>query len=325
MRQILDKLPESSHPDLLVGTNTIDDAGVFKLNDELALVQTVDFFTPIVDDPYTFGAISAANSLSDIYAMGGEPITALNIVCFPGKTVEMAVLTEILKGGHDKALEAGCIIVGGHSVEDKEMKYGLAVTGKINPNRILTNAGALPGDALVLTKPLGTGIITTALKLDTISDELYQAVTESMLILNKAASELALEFAASACTDITGFGFLGHAWSLAKESAVGLVFYSANIPRFSGVEELASRKFLTMGDVTNRVYLEGQLEIDEKISEDVLRVLYDPQTSGGLLISISPEVVEEFVQELKKQGVMSAQIVGRATQENPGKLIVLND
>ncbi|MFQ5772771.1 MAG: selenide, water dikinase SelD, partial [bacterium] len=241
MRQLLDTLPKPQHPDLLVGVNTIDDAGIFKLNEELALVQTVDFFTPIVDDPYTFGAIAAANSLSDVYAMGGEPITALNIVCFPQNSVVTEILTEILKGGQDKVMEAGCIVVGGHSVEDKEMKYGLAVTGKINPNNILTNANAQPGDALILTKPLGTGIVTTAFKLDTISDELYQAVTESMLMLNHTASRLAIEFGAHACTDITGFSLLGHAWSIAKESEVGLVFYSTNVPVFSGVEDLAAQ------------------------------------------------------------------------------------
>lgn len=324
MRQILDKLPKPHHPDLLVGVNTIDDAGVFRLTDDLALVQTVDFFTPIVDDPYTYGAIAAANSLSDVYAMGGEPVTALNIVCYPKSTIKPEILSEILRGGHDKATEAGCPIIGGHSVEDNEMKYGLAVTGKIDPNRILTNSNAQPGDALVLTKPLGTGIITTAFKLSTISDDLYRKVTDSMLMLNRIPSKLAVEYGAHACTDITGYSFLGHAWEMAKASEVGFVFYCYNIPTFSSVEELAAKGFLTQGDINNRKYLEGQIQFDDKISEDLIRVLYDPQTSGGLLISISSEVAEEFVVELKKQGVPSAQIVGRVTQENPGKIIVLN-
>lgn len=305
-----------------MGVNTIDDAGVFRLSDDLALVQTLDFFTPIVDDPYTYGAIAAANSLSDVYAMGGEPVTAMNIVCFPRDKISPDILAEILRGGNDKTVEAGCVIVGGHSVEDQEMKYGLSVTGKINPNKILTTANAQPGDALVLTKPLGTGIVCTAFKLDTISDELYREATESMLQLNNT-SDLAVEFGARACTDITGFSLLGHAWSMAKESDVGLVFYSTNIPRFSGVEELAARKFLTKGDVTNRDYLAGQINIDEKVSEDVVRVLYDPQTSGGLLISLSSENAEDFVNELRNQGVSAAQIVGRVTRENAGKIVVL--
>lgn len=307
-----------------MGVNTIDDAGVYRLDDALALVQTVDFFTPIVDDPYTYGAIAAANSLSDVYAMGGEPLTALNIVCYPKKIVQPEMLSEILRGGHDKAAEAGCVVVGGHSVEDNEMKYGLAVTGTINPNKILTNSKAEPGDALILTKPLGTGIVTTAFKLDTISDELYETVTASMLMLNQAASKLAVEFGAHACTDITGFGLLGHAWGMANASDVGLIFYSANMPIFSGVTELAARGFLTKGDLTNREYLEGKVQLDERVSGDLIKVLYDPQTSGGLLISISSEGAEGLVSRLKAQGNADALIIGRVTRENPGKIVVLD-
>lgn len=320
----MQNLPKPDHPDLLVGVNTIDDAGVYRLDDALALVQTVDFFTPIVDDPYTYGAIAAANSLSDVYAMGGEPLTALNIVCYPKKIVQPEMLSEILRGGHDKAAEAGCVVVGGHSVEDNEMKYGLAVTGTINPNKILTNSKAEPGDALILTKPLGTGIVTTAFKLDTISDELYETVTASMLMLNQAASKLAVEFGAHACTDITGFGLLGHAWAMANASDVGLIFYSANMPIFSGVTELAARGFLTKGDLTNREYLEGKVQLDERVSGDLIKVLYDPQTSGGLLISISSEGAEGLVSRLKAQGNADALIIGRVTRENPGKIVVLD-
>ncbi|NIR51266.1 selenide, water dikinase SelD, partial [candidate division KSB1 bacterium] len=295
-------MPKPNHPDLLVGVNTIDDAGVFRLNGELALVQTVDFFTPIVDDPYTYGAIAAANSLSDVYAMGGEPVTALNIVCYPRKTIKPEILSDILKGGHDKAMEAGCVIVGGHSVEDDEMKYGLAVTGKINTTNILKNSNAQPGDALVLTKPLGTGIATTAFKLGSISDQLYESVAQSMLRLNANSSKLAVEFGAHACTDVTGFGLLGHAWGMANASEVGLVLYSHEIPTFDGIENLAAQGFLTRGDVDNREYLGGYIEIDKKISEDLVRVLYDPQTSGGLLISVSAEVADELVSNIEKQG-----------------------
>ena len=321
----MEKLPKPSHPDLLVGVNTVDDAGVFRLNDDLALVQTVDFFTPIVDDPYTYGAIAAANALSDVYAMGGEPVTALNIVCYPKSTVGMEILSEILKGGHDKATEAGCLIVGGHSVEDDEMKYGLAVTGKIDPNKILTNANAQPGDALVLTKPLGTGIMTTAFKLANISNEQYKEVTESMLMLNHAASRLAVQFDANACTDITGYSLLGHAWGMANASEVGFVFYAANIPIFGGVVDLAKAGHLTKGDVTIRKYTQGHIRIDDKIADDFIKVLYDPQTSGGLLISISAEIADDFVSELTAQGVSVAAIIGRVTKENPGNIVVLKD
>jgi selenide,water dikinase len=320
---VLEKLPKASHPDLLVGVNTIDDAGVFRLSEDLALVQTVDFFTPIVDDPYTYGAIAAANALSDVYAMGGEPLTALNIVCYPKGVVSEDMLSEILRGGFDKAAEAGCLIVGGHSVEDKEMKYGLAVTGKIHPEKILTNANARPGDALVLTKPLGTGIVTTALKLGTISNELYRRVTNSMLALNNTSAKLAVKFGAHACTDITGFSLLGHAWGMARESNVGFVLYVNQIPIFAGAEELAEQGFLTKGDRTNRDYVKGQVHLDPKLSENRVRILFDPQTSGGLLISISPEVVEDFVAELRREGVPDAQIVGRVARENPHQITVV--
>ncbi len=306
-----------------MGVNTIDDAGVFRLSADLALVQTVDFFTPIVDDPYTYGAIAAANALSDVYAMGGEPLTALNIVCYPRGVVSEEMLGEILRGGFDKAAEAGCLIVGGHSVEDKEMKYGLAVTGKIHPQKILTNANAQPGDALVLTKPLGTGIVTTAFKLGTISDELYRQVTNSMSALNNTAAKLAVEFGAHACTDITGFGLLGHAWGMARESNVGLVFYANQMPIFAGAEELAAQGFLTKGDRSNREYLQGCVQIEENLSENRVRILFDPQTSGGLLIAISPQVVEDFVAELRRDGVPEAQIVGRVAKENPQQIAVV--
>ncbi len=256
--------------------------------------------------------------------MGGEPVTALNIVCYPRKTIKPEILSDILKGGHDKAMEAGCVIVGGHSVEDDEMKYGLAVTGKINTTNILKNSNAQPGDALVLTKPLGTGIATTAFKLGSISDQLYESVAQSMLRLNANSSKLAVEFGAHACTDVTGFGLLGHAWGMANASEVGLVLYSHEIPTFDGIENLAAQGFLTRGDVDNREYLGGYIEIDKKISEDLVRVLYDPQTSGGLLISVSAEVADELVSNIEKQGTSDARIIGRVTKEHPGKIVVVN-
>lgn len=319
---MLGNIPKPKHPDLLVGVNTVDDAGVFRISEDLALVQTVDFFTPIVDDPYTYGAIAVANSLSDVYAMGGEPMTALNIVCYPKTTLEPEILTEILRGGHDKASEAGCLIIGGHTVEDKEMKYGIAVTGRIHPDKILTNANAKPGDALVLTKPLGTGIITTAFKLATISDAQYREVTEAMLSLNRDAARLAVAFQAHACTDVTGFGLLGHAWGMANASEVGMILYSAQIPLFDGVTKLAADGHLTGGGGANIKYLEGKIQLDEKIPTELQHVLYDPQTSGGLLIAVSPDVAEQLVAELRRQGMQQAQIVGRATQEHAGQIVV---
>lgn len=323
MRQVLNKLPRVEHPDLLVGVNTVDDAGVFRLSDDLALVQTVDFFTPIVDDPYTYGAIAVANSLSDVYAMGGEPVTALNIVCYPKSLVGPEMLTEILRGGHDKATEAGCLIVGGHSVEDTEMKYGLAVTGKINPAKILTNAGVKPGDALVLTKPLGTGIISTAFKLGTISDETYRAATETMLTLNKTASELAVKFGANACTDITGFGLFGHAWGMARASQSELVFKAEAIPLLPDALRYANEGFLTKGDRTNREYVGEGIRYIGEIAEDLLRVCFDPQTSGGLLISLPAENSDALVAQLRNAGLLFAQTIGTVGNKKSERITVM--
>jgi len=322
LRQLLSTLPKPNHPDLLVGVNTMDDAGVFRLRDDLALVQTVDFFTPIVDDPYTYGAIASANSLSDIYAMGGEPLTALNIVCFPKRDMAAETLGEILQGGFDKAVEAGCVIVGGHSVDDNEMKYGLSVTGKIHPEKILTNANAQPGDALILTKPLGTGIMATAFKLGSISESQYEEMTQAMMQLNKIPSEIALQFNAHACTDITGYSLLGHAWEMAQASHVGMVLYACSVPMLSGVLKFAEEGYLTGGDVTNREYTEGCVQIDPKISEARTRVLFDPQTSGGLLVAMQSEQAEAYVQEARRQKIQAA-IIGRVTRERAGKLLVV--
>ncbi len=323
MRHVLDRIPKVEHPDLLVGVNTIDDAGVFRLSDEMALVQTVDFFTPIVDDPYTYGAIAAANSLSDVYAMGGEPVTALNIVCYPKGTMSPDMLAQILQGAHDKATEAGCPIIGGHSVEDKEMKFGLSVTGKIHPQKILTNANARAGDALVLTKPLGTGIVTTAFKLATIADEQYRQVTDAMLQLNATASRLAVEWGAHACTDITGFSLLGHAWGMAQASKVGMIFDAAQLPLFSGVETLAAQGYLTGGARSNRDYVGQHIRISDSIAEEMVHVLYDPQTSGGLLVAIPQDVAAEYIKALHAAGVKAAAIIGKVEDSEPGVIRVV--
>jgi selenide,water dikinase len=266
---------------------------VVRLDSERALVQTVDFFTPIVDDPWTFGAIAATNSLSDVYAMGGEPTCAMNVLCWdPELPAEW--LAAILKGGLDKVREAGAILVGGHSVSDQEVKYGLSVTGLVHPDRIWKNEGARPGDRLVLTKPLGTGIVTTALKRDDCPPELADQAIAAMLQLNRAARDAALPLAVHAATDITGFGLAGHGWEMAKASTVTLHFRVSAIPRLAGVEALAARGHLTRGERSNREYVGAALKFVD-VGPATQSVLVDPQTSGGLLLSVPPEDAETLV------------------------------
>jgi len=279
---VLARIPRWANENVLVGFDTADDAGVYKLSPECALVQTVDFFTPIVDDPYTFGAIAAANALSDVYAMGGKPISALSILAWPGDS-DLDELSQVLAGGADKIHEADCAILGGHSIADKEIKFGYAVTGTIHPDRIKTNAGARAGDALVLTKRIGTGVIATALKRGIAKDSDVQAAIESMLTLNRRACEAMLRFDVHGCTDVTGFGLLGHAREMAIASKVTIEIESGNVRFLPGAVEYARQGAMTGGLKNNRefasVSVEGQSEFDE--------LLYDPQTSGGLLISLA--------------------------------------
>jgi selenide,water dikinase len=308
---------------LLVGTNTADDAGVFKLTDELALIQTVDFFTPVVDDPYSYGQIAAANSLSDVYAMGGQPVTALNIVGFHHKILPMSVLEEILTGGFDKAAEAGAVIVGGHTILDEELKYGLSVTGVIHPDKIVTNSGAKPGDKLVLTKPLGTGIISTALKSGKDLGELAERANQVMSSLNKIASEVMQEIGVNACTDITGFGLLGHGYEMAAGSTVGMKIWSSKVPYFEDAIQLASEGFVPGGTHNNRSYLEDKVKIQKSVSQELSTVLFDAQTSGGLFISVPEKKVDNLIREIKKRGLDTAEIIGEVVAEHPGKIEVL--
>jgi selenide,water dikinase len=272
-----------------VGFNTADDAGVIKLNDEIALVQTVDIFTPIVDDPYMYGQISAANSLSDVYAMGGKPLSALNIVGFPRDIFPMEILGEILRGGQDKALEAGVAVIGGHTISDDELKYGMAVTGIVNPHSILTNSHAKAGDLLYLTKPIGTGTITTCLKAGKGSADMESYVSEIMSVLNRRASEVAIVVEANACTDITGFGLLGHAMEMAKGSKVSLEIEYNRVPILDYAMETTAKKFIPGGTKANRLYTEPSVSYASHLNEDQKFILNDPQTSGGLLISVPPE------------------------------------
>lgn len=296
-------LPISQNPDLLVGFSKADDAGVFCINEHQALVQTVDFFPPIVDDPYQFGQIAAANALSDVYAMGGRPITALNIVGFPADSMPKEILTEILRGGTSKIEEAGAVVVGGHSIKDKELKYGLAVTGLVDPGRIVTNAGAGVGDRLFLTKPLGTGLITTGIKRKAVGSELQSIVAVQMAQLNRKPAEIMVRFNPSAATDITGYGLLGHSYELAVASGMTIRLFSSVVPLMPQALELAEAKMIPGGALANREFLEGHLQIAESVNKHLEAVLYDPQTSGGLLIAIPEDRAEQFARELKSSGV----------------------
>jgi selenide,water dikinase len=286
---VLARIPRWANENVLVGFDTADDAGVYKLSPECALVQTVDFFTPIVDDPYTFGAIAAANALSDVYAMGGKPISALSILAWPGDA-DLDELSQVLAGGADKIHEADCAILGGHSISDKEIKFGYAVTGTIHPDRIKTNAGARAGDALVMTKQIGTGVIATALKRGIAKDSDVAAAIESMLTLNRRACEAMLRFDVHGCTDVTGFGLLGHAREMAIASKVTIEIDSASVQFLPGAVDYARQGAIPGGLKNNRefasVNVEGQSEFDQ--------LLYDPQTSGGLLISLAEGDAEAF-------------------------------
>ena len=321
--QILKDLPLKKDPKVLVGLETPDDAGVYQLTDEIALIQTADFFTPIVDDPYTFGQIAVANALSDVYAMGGRPLTALNLVAFPIKTLSPSILKEILRGGLSKMEEAEVALVGGHTVEDPEIKYGLAVTGVVHPNKILTNANAKPGDRLVLTKPLGTGIIATALKGGIASEEAVTRMVESMVTLNQTASESMRAFGAHACTDITGFSFVGHTLEMAIASRVGMVIHSENIPLLPGAMEYARLGLIPGGAHSNRQFFSCRVDIDPKVPDLRLDLLYDPQTSGGLLISLSLGEAERLVEKLKKEENIDSYVVGEVTEGPLGKIQIL--
>ncbi len=319
--QALAQLLPHYDPNVLVDTSTADDAGVYKLTDDIALVQTVDFFTPIVDDPYMYGRISAANSLSDVYAMGGRPVTALNIACYPEKLAPEG-LGLILSGGQERAMEAGVVVIGGHTVMDKELKYGMAITGVIHPDKIITNAGAQPGDHLVLTKPIGTGILTTALKAKKGTPELLEEVAESMWTLNKAAAEAMEPYDVHAATDITGFGLLGHAWEMAHGSKVHLRLHASAVPLFEQTLYFAKRGYLTKGDVSNRDYTGGDVTLDRGISADLGRALFDPQTSGGLFIALPADQAGALVQSMHDRGVAAATVIGEV-EAGPGTILVL--
>lgn len=294
LKTVLAPLARQTDPRLLVGHETFDDAGVFRVSDDVTLVQTVDFFAPVVDDPFTFGQVAAANALSDVYAMGGEPLTALSIVGFPRDRLPLSVLTEILRGGQEKVREAGAFIIGGHTVVDDEIKFGLAVTGRVHPDRLLTNAGARPGDGLVLTKPLGVGVLTTAMKRAPIGSNEERAVIDSMCTLNAAASRAALDVGARCATDITGFGLLGHASHIARASDATLRIRTGAVPMLPGAREAWRNGSRTGGGERNEQYLASLVAWGEASAED-RALLVDPQTSGGLLVAVPAGRVAEYL------------------------------
>jgi len=301
---------------------SLDDAGVYKLTDELAIIQTIDFFTPIVDDPYMFGQIAVANALSDVYAMGGKPLTAMNIVCFPIDTLDISVLKDILKGGIDKMAEAKVILVGGHSIDDTELKYGLSVTGAVHPDQMVTNEGARAGDRLILTKPLGTGIINTAVKAGMVDKETVARITKSMAALNDRASELMQEAGVHACTDITGFGLIGHAVQLAQNSQIGIIINVDTIPFFPEASEFARQGLCPAGLHRNREFYSPCTEISGEIPVSMQDILFDPQTSGGLFISLEPEKAGPLLDRLKQAGMEDAAIIGEVVGEPVGTVTV---
>ena len=324
-------MPIPRHPDLLYGTNLGDDTGVFRLREDLALVQTVDFITPMVDDPFLFGQIAAANALSDIYTMGATPVTALNLVSFPCE-LGMDRLSAILKGGQSKVSEAGAVIIGGHSVEDQEPKYGLAVTGVVDPRRMITNAGARPGQRLIITKRIGTGIISNMRKLSAgvmgkvkgrraIEPEVEQEAVQSMVTLNAPASKLMREFGCSACTDITGFGLLGHARNVAEASGVSLEIWAGKVPSFPGVLEVAVEG-TAGGGHRNKAFVEKWVTRGPGVTDQQFHLLCDAQTSGGLLMSVDAPRAEEFLAAIHNSGVVHAAIIGQVLEGEAGRLIL---
>jgi selenide, water dikinase len=306
----------------LVGLTHADDAGVYRVSDDLALIQTVDFFTPIVDDPYMFGQIAAANALSDVYAMGGIPKTAMNLVAFPARDMDLSILREIIQGGMDKLREAGVVLLGGHSIEDKELKYGLAVTGFIHPDRVLTKRALQTGDRLILTKPLGTGVINTAIKAGLASAAVTDRVSRQMAALNKDAARIMDDFPVHACTDITGFGLMGHLAEMVERSGHGVRLDASRVPVIPEALEFAAMGLIPAGAYNNRAFREKMIQRGPDVNREVEDLLYDPQTSGGLLIGVAQSHAESLVAALKADGIDAAADIGEVI-DGPEEIIHL--
>jgi selenide, water dikinase len=311
---VLSGLPKQPHdPNLIVGFDTADDAGVYRLRDDLALVQTLDFFTPIVDDPFDFGRIAALNSINDVWAMAGTPITALAITCFPKKGVDPAILGEIMRGGLETLNQYGVTLIGGHSVDNEQIMFGYSVTGVIDPNKVARNAGAEVGDVIILTKPIGTGVISTGIKRGKASDAVVNGSVRTMLTPGKFAAEAMREFGVKGATDVTGFSLIGHAWEMACASKVTIEIDSESVPLLEGALELASQGMLTSGDKTNREYVGADVAIAESVDENLVKLLFDPQTAGGMLIAIAPEKSDAILFELKENYPL-ASVIGRVRE-----------
>ena len=313
--------PTDEH--VMVGLDRADDAGVYKISEELALIQTVDFFTPIVDDPYAFGQIAAANALSDVYAMGGTPKTAMNLVAFPVKEMDLSVLRQIIQGGIDKIAEAEAVLIGGHSIEDKELKYGLSVTGVVHPARVLTKKNLQPGDRLVLTKPLGTGIINTAIKAGMASAELTDRVTRLMATLNRDAAGVMSNFTVRACTDVTGFGLLGHLAEMVCGSETSVRIFSEKVPVIAESLDFASMGLIPAGAYRNKEFRESMIDFEKTVDRSLKDVLFDPQTSGGLMISVSGPEADGLVSAMKDAGIDDAAEIGEIAGGSRERIMVV--
>jgi selenide,water dikinase len=322
---VLSNLPKVVDPNVLVGTETHDDAGVYRLTDEIALVQTIDFFPPVIDDAFRYGQIAAANSLSDIYAMGGVPKTGLNIIGYPDdKDPGMTWLSDILRGGAERFTKAGAVIIGGHTVRDTEIKFGYAVTGTIHPQKIFTNANAKPGDKLILTKALGTGFVTTAHKRGDCTPELFEAACQSMIQLNDIGRDVMIEFGAHSATDVTGFGLAGHSFEMAMGSNITIILNLSKFPLFPKVEAFARKPYLTRASATNASYVESQVSKEGKLNPVRLEFFYDAQTSGGILMSVPADQADAAVAAARSRGATAACVIGEVV-ERQGKAIVLRE
>jgi len=316
--------PQPKDENVLVGFDKADDAGVYRLRADLAIVQTVDFFTPIVDDPYVYGQIAALNSINDVWAMAGTPLTALAITCFPKRGVDPAILGEIMRGGQETLNKYGVTLIGGHSVDSEQIMFGYSVTGVIDPAKIASNAGAHPGDVIILTKPIGTGVISTGIKLGKTSDKTVTASVETMMTPGRFAAEAMREFEVKGATDVTGFALVGHAWEMAKASQVTIEIEAGAVPLIKGALELAAAGMLTSGDKTNREYIGADIQIGESVDKNLVKLLFDPQTAGGMLISISPEGAADLLTRLR-ENYPQAQRIGSVLKRAEHSIVVASE
>jgi selenide,water dikinase len=314
--------PQPKDENVLVGFDKADDAGVYRLRDDLAIVQTVDFFTPIVDDPFVYGQIAALNSINDVWAMAGTPLTALAITCFPKKGVDPAILGEIMRGGQETLNKYGVTLIGGHSVDNEQIMFGYAVTGVIDPAKIASNAGARVGDVIILTKPIGTGVISTGIKWGKASEDVVAGSVQTMMTAGKPAAEAMREFEVKGATDVTGFALIGHAWEMARASNVTILIEPASVPLLGGALELAAAGMLTSGDKTNREYIGEDIEIDETVDQNLVKLLFDPQTAGGMLISIAKDQAGDLLTRLREH-YPEAAIVGQVRKRGATSMIVV--